>query len=70
MPVPIPMKGSTPCSGTISATWESSIPSVAFTNAVGIMHGMIELLEQKLLPEAYTRLHDLVSAFSSRNFVF
>jgi hypothetical protein len=51
MPVLIPVKGSTPCGRTNPATWESSVHSVAITNTVGIMHGMIEFPEQRLLPE-------------------
>jgi hypothetical protein len=51
MPLPIPVKESTPCGRTKPATWESSIHSVAITNTVGIMHGMIEFLKQQLLPE-------------------
>jgi hypothetical protein len=50
MPVPIPMKGSTPCGRTNSAAWESSSHAVAIMNTVGIMFGMIEFLEQQLLP--------------------
>jgi hypothetical protein len=49
MPVPISVKGSTPCGRTNPATWESSINSVAITNTVGIKHGMMEFLEQQLL---------------------
>jgi hypothetical protein len=49
--VPIPVKGFTPCGKTNPAAWESSIHSVAITDTVGSMHGMIEFLEQKLLPE-------------------